>query len=103
MSLITNFVVGSARRPGATEVQQHLIRGDANCSPFRPRTEKRTLRFHLPFTPGIIPKNRNELVESITRAVAGEMISQEADDQAAHLAHFTAAGYTTVAGAMSDN
>ena len=45
---------------------------------FRPRTEKRILGFHVPFTPGIIPKNRNELAESIARAVAGELISPEA-------------------------
>lgn len=45
---------------------------------FRPRTEKRILGFHVPFTPGIIPKNRNELAGSIARAVAGELISPEA-------------------------
>ena len=45
---------------------------------FRPRAEKRILGFHVPFTPGIIPKNRNELAESIARAVAGELISPEA-------------------------
>ena len=45
---------------------------------FRPRTEKRILGFHVPFTPGIIPKNRNELAKSIARAVAGELISPEA-------------------------
>ena len=47
--------------------------GFTYCSPIRPRTEKSILRFHLPFTPGIIPKNRNELAETITRAVAGEV------------------------------
>ena len=61
---------------------------------FRPRTEKRILRFHVLFTPGIILKNRSERAESIARVVAGEVISQEADDRAAHLAHFTAAGYS---------
>ena len=45
---------------------------------FRPRTGKRILGFHVPFTPGIIPKNRNELAASIARAVAGELISPEA-------------------------
>ena len=35
---------------------------------FRPRTGKRILGFHVPFTPGIIPKNRNELAASIARA-----------------------------------
>ena len=45
---------------------------------FRPRAEKRILGFHVPFTPGIIPRNRNELAESIARAVAGELISREA-------------------------
>ena len=39
---------------------------------FRPRTEKRILGVHVPFTPGIIPKNRNELAKSIARAVAGD-------------------------------
>ena len=45
---------------------------------FRPRAEKRILGFHVPFTPGIIPRNHNELAESIARAVAGELISPEA-------------------------
>ena len=45
---------------------------------FRPLTEKRVLGIRLPFTPGIIPKQRLQLAESIARMVSDELITAEA-------------------------
>ena len=45
---------------------------------FRPLTEKRLFGVRLPFTPGIIPKQRHELAESIARMVASELITPDA-------------------------
>ena len=45
---------------------------------FRPRTAKRILGMRVPFTPGIIPKSRDELAQSIGQAVARELLSPEA-------------------------
>ncbi len=45
---------------------------------FRPLTEKRLFGLRLPFTPGIIPKQRYELAESIARMVSRELITPEA-------------------------
>jgi uncharacterized membrane protein YheB (UPF0754 family) len=45
---------------------------------FRPLTEKRLLGLRIPFTPGIIPKRRYELAESIARMVSRELITPDA-------------------------
>jgi hypothetical protein len=45
---------------------------------FRPLTEKRLFGIRLPFTPGIIPRQRYQLAESIARMVSGELITAEA-------------------------
>ncbi len=44
---------------------------------FRPLTEKRIFGIKLPLTPGIIPKQRSELAESIGRMVSRELITEE--------------------------
>jgi uncharacterized membrane protein YheB (UPF0754 family) len=45
---------------------------------FRPLAEKRLLGLRLPFTPGVIPRQRYELAESIARMVSSELITPEA-------------------------
>lgn len=45
---------------------------------FRPRTAKYILGMRIPFTPGIIPKSRDELARNIGRAVARELLSADA-------------------------
>jgi uncharacterized membrane protein YheB (UPF0754 family) len=45
---------------------------------FRPLTEKRLFGLRLPFTPGIIPRRRYELAESIARMVSRELITPDA-------------------------
>jgi hypothetical protein len=45
---------------------------------FRPLTEKRLFGVRLPFTPGIIPKQRYELAESIALMVSNELITADA-------------------------
>ena len=45
---------------------------------FRPHREKRFLGLRVPFTPGIIPKQRHELARSIARQVSGELFTVEA-------------------------
>ncbi|MEW5813939.1 MAG: DUF445 family protein [Spirochaetota bacterium] len=44
---------------------------------FRPLTEKRILGIRIPLTPGIIPKRRYELAESIARMVSRELLTAE--------------------------
>ncbi len=44
---------------------------------FRPLVEKRVFGLRLPFTPGIIPKQRHELAESIGLMVSRELITEE--------------------------
>ncbi len=44
---------------------------------FRPLTEKRFLGVKLPLTPGIIPKRRYELAESIGRMVSRELLTED--------------------------
>ena len=44
---------------------------------FRPLTANRVLGVRLPFTPGIIPKQRHELAESIGLMVSRELITEE--------------------------
>ena len=52
---------------------------------FRPLTEKRLFGLRLPFTPGVIPRQRYELAESIARMVSRELIT--ADAVQAQMAH----------------
>ncbi|MDR1218350.1 MAG: DUF445 family protein [Treponema sp.] len=44
---------------------------------FRPLTEKRFLGMRIPFTPGILPKQRHELAQSIGRMVERELLTPE--------------------------
>ena len=45
---------------------------------FRPFREVRVLGIKVPFTPGIIPKQRYQLAESIGRMVSRELLTEEA-------------------------
>ena len=45
---------------------------------FRPRTAKHILGVRIPFTPGIIPKSRDELARNVGKAVARELLSADA-------------------------
>ncbi len=45
---------------------------------FRPHREKRFLRIRIPFTPGLIPRKRKELAESIGQAVGEHLVTEEA-------------------------
>ena len=45
---------------------------------FRPLTEKRVFGLRLPLTPGIIPKQRCQLAESIGQMVSRELLTEEA-------------------------
>lgn len=45
---------------------------------FRPLRKVRILGIPLPFTPGIIPRRRHELAESISRMVSRELLTEEA-------------------------
>ena len=44
---------------------------------FRPLTEKRVLGLRIPFTPGIIPRQREALAENIGRMVSTQLITEE--------------------------
>ncbi|MFP4429687.1 MAG: DUF445 family protein [Spirochaetaceae bacterium] len=44
---------------------------------FRPLTEKRVLGMRIPFTPGIIPRQRVALAESIGKMVSTQLITEE--------------------------
>ena len=45
---------------------------------FRPRTEIKIAGIRLPFTPGIIPKRKNELARAVGRAVGDTLVTEEA-------------------------
>ena len=45
---------------------------------FRPHEEKKFLSIRLPMTPGIIPKQRLELSESVGRMVSRELLTEDA-------------------------
>ena len=45
---------------------------------FRPRAAKYILGMRIPFTPGIIPKRRDELARNVGHAVARELLSADA-------------------------
>lgn len=45
---------------------------------FRPLTEKRVFGVRVPFTPGIIPKQRHSLAESIGRMVSTKLLTEDA-------------------------
>lgn len=44
---------------------------------FRPLAEKRVLGLRVPFTPGILPKNRHKLAESLGNTVARELLNED--------------------------
>jgi len=44
---------------------------------FRPLTEKRVLGIRVPLTPGIIPKRRHQLAESIAQMVSQKLLTEE--------------------------
>lgn len=44
---------------------------------FRPRTEKRFMGRRVPFTPGLIPKRKNEIAESLGDVVASYLVTPE--------------------------
>ena len=45
---------------------------------FRPRTARHIFGIRIPFTPGIIPKSRDELARNVGKAVARELLSADA-------------------------
>ena len=45
---------------------------------FRPLTEKYIFKIKIPFTPGIIPKQRGNLAENIARMVSDELLTEDA-------------------------
>lgn len=45
---------------------------------FRPLEEKRIFGFRVPFTPGLIPKRRNEIAENIGQAVGEHLLTPKA-------------------------
>lgn len=45
---------------------------------FRPQKEKRIGKWHVPFTPGIIPKNQKRMATAIGDAVGGHLLNMEA-------------------------
>jgi len=45
---------------------------------FRPHEEKRVLNVRVPFTPGLIPRRRDDLARSIGRSVRRYLLTQEA-------------------------
>jgi len=45
---------------------------------FRPHNEKRFFAFRIPMTPGIIPKQRYELSESVGKMVSRELLTEDA-------------------------
>ena len=45
---------------------------------FRPHEAKYFLGFHIPFTPGIIPKEKMRLASSIGKAVSENLMNREA-------------------------
>lgn len=44
---------------------------------FRPHEEKRILGFHIPFTPGLIPKERSRIAKSVGETVGSYLLSPE--------------------------
>ncbi len=44
---------------------------------FRPLTEKRVLKFRIPFTPGIIPKQRYNLAVSLGKMVSNQLLTED--------------------------
>lgn len=44
---------------------------------FRPHKAKHVLGVHVPFTPGIIPKEKNRIAQSIGQAVANNLMNQD--------------------------
>ena len=44
---------------------------------FRPHEEKRIFGFHIPFTPGLIPKERARIAKSVGEAVGNYLLSPE--------------------------
>jgi uncharacterized membrane protein YheB (UPF0754 family) len=55
---------------------------------FRPLTEKKILGLRVPFTPGIIPKQRYELAESIGVMVSRELLTEEVLRRQVHSPEF---------------
>lgn len=45
---------------------------------FRPLREKRILGFRVPFTPGLVPRRKDEIAENIGEAVAEHLVTSEA-------------------------
>ncbi len=58
---------------------------------FRPLTEKRIFGIRIPLTPGIIPKQRYKLAESIGRMVSEQLITKDAVSTQLKLPHFQSA------------
>ena len=66
------------------EAQEHFLTPSAHRDThifgglgFRPRASKHILRVHIPLTPGIIPKSRDELALNIGQLVARELLSPD--------------------------
>ncbi|MBN1798179.1 MAG: DUF445 family protein [Spirochaetales bacterium] len=63
---------------------------------FRPLTEKRIFGIRIPFTPGIIPKQRYKLAESIGRMVSEQLITKDAVSTQLKLPQFQSALLKTI-------
>lgn len=57
---------------------------------FRPLTEKRVFGLRVPLTPGLIPRERGGLAESMARMVSTELLTEEAVRRQIHVPSFEA-------------
>ncbi len=55
---------------------------------FRPLTEKRIFGLRVPLTPGLIPRERGDLAESMARMVSTELLTEEAVRRQIHAPSF---------------
>ncbi len=69
---------------------------------FRPLTEKRVLGIRVPLTPGIIPRRRHQLSESIAQMVSTKLLTPETVDARLRSPEFIASLRASVSGFTSD-
>lgn len=69
---------------------------------FRPLTEKRIFGLRIPLTPGLIPRERGDLAESMARMVSTELLTEEAVRNQIRVPSFQASVESSISSVTAD-
>lgn len=88
MQVLTGVIIAWVLPPLLGAIIGYVTNAIAIRMLFRPLTEKRVFGVRIPLTPGLIPRERGDLAESMARMVSTELLTEEAVRRQIHAPSF---------------